>query len=86
MLPTKTHLDDLGRGAGLSARGMDAFGIDYADTLAQWERSFAAKTDWLEANGYDQSFRRMWRYYLAFCEAGFRARQIDVVHCAFEKA
>ena len=60
--------------------------VGYADTLAQWERSFAAKTDWLEANGYDQSFRRMWRYYLAFCEAGFRARQIDVVHCAFEKA
>jgi cyclopropane-fatty-acyl-phospholipid synthase len=40
----------------------------------------------MEAHGYDQRFRRMWRYYLAFCEAGFRARHIDVVQCAFERS
>ena len=64
---------------------MECFGIDYADTLQVWHQRFNRCTNWLEAHGYDRRFRRMWRYYLAFCEAGFRARQIDVVHCVMEK-
>ncbi|MDJ0741415.1 MAG: cyclopropane-fatty-acyl-phospholipid synthase family protein [Gammaproteobacteria bacterium] len=85
MLPTKTHLGELAAAAGLGERGLDGFGDDYATTLAHWHRQFDACGDWLERNGYDEPFRRMWRYYLAFCEAGFRARLIDVVHCALVK-
>ena len=85
MLPTKAHLKQLSHGSGLTWCGMHSFGIDYADTLALWHQSFNRCTEWLEAHGYDRQFRRMWRYYLAFCEAGFRARQIDVVHCVMEK-
>ena len=85
MLPTKGHLEQLSHDSGLHWRGIHSFGIGYADTLALWHERFNRCTDWLEAHGYDQRFRRMWRYYLAFCEAGFRARQIDVVHCVMEK-
>jgi cyclopropane-fatty-acyl-phospholipid synthase len=85
MLPTKRHLKQLSLGSGLQWRGLHSFGTDYADTLALWHRRFDRCTDWLEAHGYDRRFRRMWRYYLAFCEAGFRARQIDVVHCLMQK-
>ena len=85
MLPTKRHLKQLSRGSGLQWRGLHSFGTDYADTLGLWHRRFDSCTDWLEAHGYDRRFRRMWRYYLAFCEAGFRARQIDVVHCLMQK-
>jgi cyclopropane-fatty-acyl-phospholipid synthase len=85
MLPTKAHLKRLSLDAGLRWRGMEGFGIDYADTLQVWHQRFNRCTNWLEAHGYDRRFRRMWRYYLAFCEAGFRARQIDVVHCVMEK-
>ena len=85
MLPTKEHLKRLSLDAGLKWHGMTGFGVDYADTLAIWHKQFNRCTDWLEARGYDRRFRRMWRYYLAFCEAGFRARQIDVVHCLMEK-
>jgi cyclopropane-fatty-acyl-phospholipid synthase len=85
MLPTQTHLGELGDGAGLQLEDMTAFGVDYADTLAQWHTRFNACTGWLDAHGYDERFRRMWQYYLAFCEAGFRARHIDVVQCAFRK-
>ena len=81
MLPTKSHLQRLAADAGLKWRVMDGFGTDYADTLAVWHQRFKRCTGWLEAHGYDRRFRRMWRYYLAFCEAGFRARRIDVVHC-----
>jgi len=86
MLPTKGHLEQLSHGSGLRWRGMYSFGIDYADTLARWHQRFNRCTEWLEGHGYDRRFRRMWRYYLAFCEAGFRARQIDVVHCVMERA
>ena len=86
MLPTQAHLRRLGEQAGLCAGAQQGFGIDYADTLAHWHRAFDAKADWLSEHGYDEGFQRMWRYYLAFCEAGFRARLIDVVQCGFSKA
>lgn len=85
MLPTRTWLRRLASGAGLRDTGIDSVGVDYADTLAQWYQRFVAKTAWLEAHGYYRPFRRMWRYYLAFCEARFRAGQIDVVQCTLQK-
>ena len=85
MLPTKTHLRELGEEVDLELKASRDYGIDYADTLAEWHRRFNAQRDWLESHGYDDRFRRMWRYYLAFCEAGFRARQIDVVQCCYQK-
>ncbi len=85
MLPTKQHLKALGCAAGMRLGSLRAYGIDYAETLAQWHTTFDRCTAWLEQHGYDERFRRMWRYYLAFCEAGFRARHIDVVQCVLEK-
>ena len=85
MLPTRTHLEQLGRSAGLRVGKLRSFGLDYADTLATWHEAFNRCTSWLERHGYDDRFRRMWRYYLAFCEAGFRERHIDVVQYALEK-
>ena len=85
MLPTEDHLARLGRDSGLEATVTHRYGADYAATLAHWHDTFNACTGWLEAHGYDARFRRMWRYYLAFCEAGFRAGHIDVVQCAFRK-
>jgi cyclopropane-fatty-acyl-phospholipid synthase len=86
MLPTRSHLQQLGAEAGLQQQAMDGFAEDYADTLAEWHRRFDTCTQWLDDNGYDLVFRRMWRYYLAFCEAGFRARQLDVVQGVWQKA
>jgi len=85
MLPTKRHLQQLTRQASLEPVYMFDFGMDYADTLAVWRERFEAQSDWLNDNGYDERFRRTWSYYLAFCEAGFRDRRIDVVHYVLEK-
>jgi len=86
MLPTCKHLRALAAEAGLKICEMRGFGLDYATTLARWYDTFVGCTDWMERHGYDERFRRMWRYYLAFCEGGFRARQIDVMHCAMVRA
>ena len=86
MLPTRMHLRGLVDRAGLKIGEMQGFGINYADTLQRWHGAFRRCTRWLEDNGYDERFRRMWRYYLAFCEGGFRSGQIDVVQCVLRKS
>jgi len=85
MLPTENHLRDLAWDNGLEPLSMDRYGEHYADTLAEWREAFDAQTSWLESHGYDERFRRMWRYYLAFCEAGFRDGRIDLVHLCLRK-
>lgn len=50
----------------------------YADTLRQWRERFSAHTKRIDALGFDATFRRMWTFYLAYCEAGFRAGYLNV--------
>jgi cyclopropane-fatty-acyl-phospholipid synthase len=86
MLPTRAHLRRLADRTGLKIGQMQDFGRDYADTLQHWHAAFCRCTRWLEEHGYDKRFRRMWRYYLAFCEGGFRSGQINVVQCVLNKS
>lgn len=69
---------DRAQRAGLQLRDDYRFGIDYAITLARWRETFEQHTDALRALGFDTRFQRLWRFYLAYCEAGFRAGSIDV--------
>ncbi|MBW8172804.1 DUF1365 family protein [Ornithinimicrobium sp. Arc0846-15] len=55
-----------------------SFGRHYAATLLRWRQSFLANWDDIAQHGFDERFRRMWVFYLAYCEAGFRARHINV--------
>ena len=86
MLPTPTILRDMGARHGLSLRAERNFGLDYAETLVHWRGSFRAAWPKLTTLGFDERFRRMWEYYLAYCEAGFRAGNIDVRQIVFAKA
>nr|WP_240049053.1 cyclopropane-fatty-acyl-phospholipid synthase family protein [Parerythrobacter lutipelagi] len=64
---------------GLAWRDQHDFGIDYAETLKVWRENFdRASADGNLPAGFDQRFRRLWRYYLMYCEGGFRGRGIDV--------
>ena len=58
------------------------FGPHYARTLAEWQRRFQAAWPDLIPMGFDRRFKRMWEYYLAYCEAGFRAGSINVTQVA----
>ena len=54
------------------------FGPHYARTLAHWRHNFWENIDAVSALGFDDRFIRTWHYYLCYCEAGFRERQIGV--------
>jgi cyclopropane-fatty-acyl-phospholipid synthase len=78
MLPTVEIMRrEIGE-AGLKLVHLERFGQSYAATLAEWHRRFEAAWHELRHQGFDERFRRKWRYYLQYCEGGFRAGAIDV--------
>lgn len=87
MLPAESRLLDEARRAGLSASADSCtrYGIDYAKTLALWLERFDAAWPQIQRLGFDERFRRFWRYYLAYCEAGFRSGRTDLVHLALSR-
>ncbi|MDP2195681.1 MAG: cyclopropane-fatty-acyl-phospholipid synthase family protein [Rhodocyclaceae bacterium] len=79
MLPSRSEFRRQAARQGLVVQDEFAFGLDYARTLAHWRESFEAAWPHIAARGFDETFRRLWRLYLSYCEAGFRAGNIDVV-------
>jgi cyclopropane-fatty-acyl-phospholipid synthase len=78
MLPSPSRFIGHAEKVGLKVRDDFRFGLDYALTLAHWRETFEARTDALRGLGFDRRFQRLWSFYLAYCEAGFRAGSIDV--------
>jgi cyclopropane-fatty-acyl-phospholipid synthase len=68
--------------ASLVLDGAEFHGQHYARTLAEWNRRFQAAWHELEPMGFDRRFKRMWEFYLAYCEAGFRTGSTDVLQAA----
>jgi cyclopropane-fatty-acyl-phospholipid synthase len=85
MLPSERRLAEETRRAGLSWDGISRFGQCYADTLAEWGRRF--EHAWIDIRrlGFDERFRRLWRFYLSYCEAGFRTERTNVVHLSLAR-
>ena len=80
MLPSRAAFRAAAARQGLTVRGEYAFGHDYARTLAEWRHAFEANWPQIAELGFDEHFHRLWRLYLCYCEAGFLAGNIDVVH------
>ena len=78
MLPPPVKLDQLASEAGLKSDDVHMFASSYAETLRRWHEDFDADWDRIAPLGFDQRFRRIWKYYLAYCEAGFDTGRIDV--------
>ena len=85
MLPTRELLLEHAEAAGLVPAGELSFGTDYATTLAQWDRRFLDSWDEVRKLGFDERFRRLWHYYLAYCEGGFRGGVIDVAQFTLDR-
>ena len=79
MLPSPSAFGRAAVRQGLRVCGEFSFGLDYARTLAAWRQAFESRWPEIAELGFDEHFRRLWRLYLAYCEAGFRAGNIDVV-------
>lgn len=85
MLPSPSILKSLGERFGLPLTGERIFGQDYVRTLSAWRERFRAAWPQIAPLGFDERFRRMWEYYFAYCEAGFRTENIDVRQMVFAK-
>ncbi|MDX1710500.1 MAG: cyclopropane-fatty-acyl-phospholipid synthase family protein [Rhodovibrionaceae bacterium] len=85
-LPSPAVLRNQAEAAGLRQIETESHGHSYAQTLAEWRRRFDAAWPRIQTMGFDERFRRMWTYYLAYCEAGFTTERIDVKQVAFAHA
>lgn len=78
MLPTPELLKSLGADHGLTYMRERIFAQDYARTLADWRERFWQSWEKIVPLGFDERFKKLWEFYLYYCEAGFRAEYIDV--------
>jgi cyclopropane-fatty-acyl-phospholipid synthase len=85
MLLTPATIAEQAEKAGLKLAGVETFADGYARTLQIWRQRFEAAWPQIAKLGFDERFRRMWRYYLCYCEAGFAERTIDVGIYRIEK-
>ena len=86
-LPSTKILRRLGDDAGLERIGLSTHGTSYARTLQAWDERFVAAWPTIvgQSERFDERFYRMWRYYLAYCIAGFRSGRIDGVQAVYRK-
>ncbi|WP_443042850.1 class I SAM-dependent methyltransferase [Streptomyces sp. NBC_00370] len=79
LLPSTEAIEQITeRHTALRVADSDGFGPHYAETLRLWREEFEARTPQIDALGFDETFRRMWTFYLAYSEAGFRSGYLDV--------
>jgi len=78
MLPSPARFGQLVQDADMAVQDTYSFGLDYAETLNRWLQQFEAKLEEVRELGFDETFVRIWRMYLAYCEAGFREQRTDV--------
>ncbi|WP_419666139.1 cyclopropane-fatty-acyl-phospholipid synthase family protein [Streptomyces phaeochromogenes] len=86
LIPSTEAIEETARAdTGLRLARRDAFGAHYAETLRLWRERFTERADEVEALGFDDVFRRLWTFYLAYSEAGFRSGYLDVQQYLFTK-
>jgi cyclopropane-fatty-acyl-phospholipid synthase len=85
MLIDEPRFEALARERGLRWRDREAFALDYAETLKIWRERYDAAVREGRLNGFDEHFHDLWRYYLMYCEGGFRGRGIDVAQVTMVK-
>ncbi len=84
-LPAPAEFRRQAEAAGLRVVDEFAFGLDYAETCRRWRESFLARREEVLRLGFDERFIRIWEFYLAYCEAGFRSGDIDLLQYTLQK-
>jgi cyclopropane-fatty-acyl-phospholipid synthase len=83
MIPSVRELERVAAATALRPAARRDFGLDYARTLQAWRHRFEENWPQVEALGFDDVFRRTWRFYLAYCEAGFASGYLGVSQLSF---
>ncbi|GGU17586.1 SAM-dependent methyltransferase [Nocardioides albus] len=84
LIPSATAISEHAGRVGLAVTRTDTFGADYAETLRRWRSAFLAAWPTIRSDTFGEEFRRTWEFYLAYCEAGFRAGVLDVAQIRLE--
>ncbi len=79
MLPSVQVFSQHAKQAGLHEMNRHEFGLDYAETLRHWRERCDAVAAEIHKLGFDEAFQRIWRFYFAYCEAGFRSHRTNVM-------
>ena len=83
-LPSKKKLYDLSQSNGLAINQYNSYGLHYSNTLKIWRDEFFKKWEEISKQGFDNKFKRMWHFYLSYCEAGFKSKNIDLIQFSLQ--
>ena len=83
-LPSKKNLYNLTKKSGLVIDQYNSYGLHYSNTLIMWRKEFIKKWEEISKQGFDLTFKRMWNFYLSYCEAGFKSKNIDLVQFSLQ--
>ena len=78
-LPSKKSLYKYAEDNGLKFNEYNSYARHYSDTLAIWRNEFNKKWNLIKNQGFDLNFKKMWEFYLSYCEAGFKSKNIDLI-------
>jgi cyclopropane-fatty-acyl-phospholipid synthase len=83
-LPNKNSINKYVSDNGLAVSSYISYADDYASTLTIWREEFNKKWDLIKNQGFDLTFKRMWEFYLSYCEAGFKSKNIDLIQFSLQ--
>ena len=83
-LPNKNTINKLVSNNGLTVNSYISYADHYADTLSIWRDEFNKKWNLIKDQGFDLTFKRMWEFYLSYCEAGFKSKNIDLIQFSLQ--
>ena len=83
-LPNKNNINKYVSDNGLTINSYNSYADHYANTLALWKEEFKNKWDLIKNQGFDLTFKRMWEFYLSYCEAGFKSKNIDLIQFSLQ--
>ena len=78
-LPSKKSLYQYADANGLKFNEYNSYANHYSETLIIWRKEFNKKWDLIKNQGFDVTFKKMWEFYLSYCEAGFKSKNIDLI-------
>ena len=78
-LPSINFMEKLIKKNSLKLEKINSYSDDYARTLSTWRKNFLGVWDKISPLGFDDYFKRMWEFYLSYCEGGFKSRNINLI-------
>ena len=83
-LPNKNSINRYVSDNGLTVNSYISYADHYANTLSIWRNEFIKKWELIKNQGFDLTFKRMWEFYLCYCEAGFKSKNIDLIQFSIQ--